>query len=271
MLRCEWNELRDRNEARCARILANSEPLVLDDLDWSSPPEGLESDVIDALVYMRDVEGYTDRELVGLTAHRDTLADPLIREFLDLWRAEESGHARALSRFLDWYAGWHDVSVPAQQGPPPAVASVVERLVAATGGPVGDTVTAAHMTWGAANELLTLNGYRLLAARTRVPLLRQLLGRIANQEARHYSFYLLQAEWRLAASPLVRAVIRQVLRRAWTPVGVGDGYKSPGEFRRLLDLLGADEAGRRVISRMDQRFSGLPGLDGLRIYAGLFT
>lgn len=58
------------------------------------------------------------------------------------------------------------------------------------------------MTWGPANDLLTVNGFRLLAARCGHPTHAELLKRIAAQEARHYSFYMLQAEWRLTASPL---------------------------------------------------------------------
>lgn len=63
--------------------------------------------------------------------------------------------------------------------------------------------------------------------------------------------------------------MRQVLTRAWTPVGVGDGYKRPEEFDRLLGYLASGDDGRRVVSRMDQRFSALPGLAGLRIYGNL--
>lgn len=258
---------RQRNEARCGDILEASVPLALDDLPWGEPASVvLDSAVIDALVYMRDVEGFTDRDLVGFTAHRTTLADPLISRFLDVWRVEEAGHAQAIDVFLRWYGARCSVEIPPRQLPPPASAPIYERALAYVGGPVGSVVTAAHMTWGAANELLTLNGYRLLAARCGHPLLAELLRRIAAQESRHFSFYVLQAEWRLASSRLARATLRRVLTKAWTPVGVGDGYKSPDEFGRLLAFLARGEDGRRTIARMDRRFAGLPGLQGLTIY-----
>ena len=60
--------------------------------------------VIDTLIYMRDVEGFTDRDLVGLVAHRTTLADPVIRRFLDLWRSEERVHSEVIDRYLRAYA-----------------------------------------------------------------------------------------------------------------------------------------------------------------------
>lgn len=247
--------------------MARSGLLETADLDWDRAGEvELDDDALATLVYMRDVEGFTNRDLVGLTAHPATHRDQLVVAFLDAWRAEEAEHARALDRFLDAYATRRGVAVPPMQAPPPAVVPATERALVLATRPVGHVVTAAHMAWGAANELLTMNGYRLLARRTGHPLLQTLLGRIAAQEARHYSFYLLQAEWRLAASPLARAVLPRMLRRAWTPVGIGDGYKRPSEFRRVLHYLADGDAGARAVRVMDRTFSSLPGFDGLRIY-----
>lgn len=257
---------RTRNERRCARLLDSATPLVTDDLDWEAVPRTeVDPAVIECLVYMRDVEGFTDRDLVGLTAHRTTMGDPLIRRFLGIWRSEEAGHTQALDRFLSQYSA-RGVALPPRQMPPPSVAPLRERALARVGGPVGAVVSATHMTWGAANELLTLNGYRLLAERCGHPVLATLLTRIAAQEARHYSFYLMQAEWRLAASRSVRWALRRVLERSWTPVGIGDGYKTPEEFARVLGFLGRGADGQRAIDRMDARFSALPGFEGLRIF-----
>lgn len=259
--------LRSRNETRCLRILDAASPLRVSDLAWGGVSRvEVAPAVIDTLVYMRDVEGFTDRDLVGLTAHRNTLRDPIVGRFLEIWRAEEAGHAAALGEFLDRYGAGDRPAIPPRQLPPPAVAPWRERVVARVGGPVGEVVTTAHMVWGAANELLTLNGYRLLAARCRHPQLAELLGRIAAQEARHYSFYLLQAEWRLTASRTARKALPRVLDKAWTPVGVGDGYKQPSEFARVLTFLASGVDGDRAIDRMDRRFAALPGMSGLRIF-----
>jgi hypothetical protein len=258
--------VRERNEPRCRRLLDTAQPLALDDLAWDAiAAHDLDPDVIHCLVYMRDVEGFTDRDLDGLTAHPTTLADPLIAEFLGLWRREEAGHTAALDRFL---TAWDPAAaiVSPRQHPPQHRPGRLERVVARLGGPVGDVVAAAHMTWGAANELLTLNGYRLLARRCRHPVLGTLLERIAAQEARHYSFYLLQAQWRLQESRLARQSLRLVLERAWTPVGVGDGYKRPDEFGQVMAYLASGEDGATVIDRMDRRFAALPGFEGLNIF-----
>jgi rubrerythrin len=258
---------RRHNEARCARILAASEPLALDDLDWHRVGHvELDRGVIDTLVYMRDVEGFTDSYVAGLGAHRTTLADPLIARFLDVWRNEEAGHADAVDRYLRTYADALGVDVPERQPSPTSRVPLYERGLARIGGPLGRLVAAAHMAWGAANELLTLNGYRLLAARCGDPVLAELLRRIAAQESRHYSFYLLQAEWRLAGSRPTQALLRRILRRSWTPVGVGDGYKDRSEFAVVLGYLRSSEDADRVIDRMDRRFAALPGLADVRIY-----
>lgn len=261
--------LRDSNERRCRRILSSAAPLQTSDLPWDEiGHHRVAPAVIDCLVYMRDVEGFTDRDLVGLVAHRSTLADPVIRPFLDIWREEEAGHARALDSFLRRYAEATGTAIPARQMPPPAAVCLVERVVARLGGPVGRTVTAAHMTWGAANELLTLNGYRLLARRCGHPLLEELLARIAAQEARHFSFYFLQAQWRLSSSRLARAALSRVMSDAWTPVGIGDGYKPQSEYEVVLTYLSSGEDGQRAIDRMNEHFRRLPGFERSEIYRG---
>jgi len=263
----DGDELRDRNEQRCTRILEHAAPLAVDDLAWHAVGDvELDPRVIASLIYMRDVEGFTDRDLVGLTAHRTTLGDPLIHRFLPIWRAEEAGHAAALDQYLQAYGEATGTAVPDRQLPPPAAAPLRERVIACIGGPVGRVVAAAHMAWGAANELLTLNCYRLLAERCGDPVLSELLTRIAAQESRHYSFYLLQAEWRLAQSPLARRVLRRVLRSSWTPVGIGDGYKQPSEFAVVMRYLGEGADGDTTVTRMDTRFASLPGFAGVHIY-----
>jgi hypothetical protein len=129
--------------------------------------------------------------------------------------------------------------------------------------PVGHVVTAAHMTWGAMNELLTMKGYRLLAERSRHPVLAELLPRIAAQEARHYSFYLLQAEWRLQESRIARRVLPALIRKTWTPVGVGGDYKQPVEFDRVLAYLASGRTGLDALAVMDRTVARLPGFAGL--------
>jgi hypothetical protein len=266
-----WRSVRQRNEKRCEKLLEAFAPIDVDEIDWSGVSDHeLEPDSISCLVYMRDVEAFVDRELVGLPGHPNTVGDPIIGRFVDLWREEEQRHSKVLGRFLDLYAAARGIEIQPRQPSPPSVPTRLERLIVHLGGPVADTVTATHMAWGAANELLTLNGYRILARRCDHPLLAELLNRIADQEARHYSFYLLQAEWRLAASRTARTVVPHLMRRAWTPVGVGSDFKRPEEFDAVMRYLArGDDAA--TVDRMDNRFSRLPGLASLRIFGDVLT
>jgi hypothetical protein len=263
--------LRAHNEARCERLVARSSLVEVDDLAWDDVgTRAVDDGVLACLVYMRDVEGFTDRDLVGVVAHPNTLGDPLVARFLAAWRSEEAAHARALDRYLTTYADRRGVVLPSVQ-PPPADVPPSERLLLAMTRPIGHVVTAAHMVWGAANELLTMHGYRLLARRCGDPVLAELLTRIAAQESRHYSFYVLQAQWRLDESWLARVVLRSVMRRSWTPVGIGEGYKSPADFDHVLDYLAVDERGAQVVDVMDATFTRLPGFDDVRIFERAVT
>jgi rubrerythrin len=263
---------RHRNEARCRRLIARSALLDTSDIDFAAAPAvELDGGALACLVYMRDVEGFTTRELTGLAGHPTTLADPVVRRFLTAWRAEEAEHARALHRFLEAYCAGRDLPLPPPQPAPSATPSLTERVTVALSRPVGHVVTAAHMTWGALNELLTLHGYRLLARRCGNPVLGPLLTRIAAQEARHYSFYVLQAEWRLHASRLARRALPAIIGRNWTPVGVGPGYKQPGDFDRVMAYLAAGADGHHAIRVMDQTLSRLPGFAQLQPYGRLAT
>lgn len=269
--RARGAHLRAECEARCERLVDRSALLDTGDLDWDAVGlHAVDDGVLACLVYMRDVEGFTDRDLVGVVAHPNTLGDPLIRRFLDAWRAEEAAHARAIDRYLARYAERRGVALPEMQAPPTEIPSS-ERVLLTLTRPIGHVVTAAHMVWGAANELLTMHGYRLLARRCGDPVLAELLTRIAAQESRHYGFYRLQAQWRLAASPLARLVLRRIMRRSWTPVGIGEGYKAPAEFDQVLGYLAVDERGAQAIGTMDAAFTRLPGFDGVRIYERAVT
>ena len=259
--------IRERNRQREIRLLERSGLLDTDDLDWDAVGRNeLHPETLAVLVYMRDVEGFTPSYLEGLGGHRATAADPVVSRFLATWEAEETEHARAIDRYLELYAAARGVTIAPQQAPR-SEPGLAERLLVALSRPLGAVVTATHMAWGATNELLTLNGYRLLAARNECPILTDLLGRIAAQESRHYSFYYLEAEWRMGSNRLVRAVVRRLLRRAWTPVGVGDGYKRPDEFDRVLRHLTSSPTSAATVSRMDSRIGRLPGCADLTLFA----
>ncbi len=257
---------REKNQARCERLLERSELLDTTGIDWASVGTvPISRATIVTLIYMRDVEAFTNRYLSGLVAHPATLGDPLVAAFLPIWQREEQAHADALDAYLRLYAERRGIDLPKVQTPPPVNDS--ERWLVRATRPIGHVVTAAHMTWGAANELLTMTGYRLLAHRCGDPVLKDLLLRIAAQESRHYGFYYLQAEYRLAQSRLARTILPRIMRKAWTPVGVGEGFKSAAEFDEVLAYLCDGADGAKAIVAMDATFERLAGLDGVGIFA----
>ena len=138
--------LRADNEARCRHILDRSGLLEVDDLDWSAVGAvELDQGVLDTLVYMRDVEGFTDSYVAGIGADRTTLSDPLVRDFLAVWQAEEAVHSQAITRFLDAYSEARGTEVPPLQPSPASDIPRYERVLMHVGGPVGTLVAAA--TW----------------------------------------------------------------------------------------------------------------------------
>lgn len=258
--------IRARNERRCRRLLQKSEILATDDLDWDSVGQhALHPATIATLIYMRDVESFTPSYLDGLGSHPATLNDPIAGAFLDVWENEEQAHADALDHYLDRYAAVRGVDIPATQASPPAMGRLAAGSLRTITRPVGHVVTAMHMAWGAVNELLTMNGYRMLAARDEDPVLTELLSRIAAQEARHYGFYFLQAEWRLAESRLARSLVPRLLERAWTPVGVGEGYKDERDFDVVFAHLASGDGADRLAG-MNATIARLPGCDDLALY-----
>jgi hypothetical protein len=191
---------------------------------------------------------------------------------------EELWHGEALSRFLgeagvrldgDSPVGWDD--------PYPSRVDRVARVRRRSGAsgwrrPVAmfagsllfRDFPAVHMTWGAVNELSTLTAYRRLIARTRHPVLADLLRRIVRDERRHYSFYRGEAQRRLAQSRTARRITRVALDRWWAIVGTGVRPQAETDFV-VLYLFGDDE-GRRAGRAMDSTVESLPGLAGLRLF-----
>lgn len=120
------------------------------------------------------------------------------------------------------------------------------------------------MTWGAVNELTTLNGYRRVIARTRHPVLRELLGRIVKDERRHFAFYFNQARIRLASSARAQHLVRWALDRFWQPVGTGVRPQEETDFV-IVSLFG-DPEGRSLVEQLDADVDRLPGLGGLQLF-----
>jgi hypothetical protein len=120
------------------------------------------------------------------------------------------------------------------------------------------------MAWGAVNELSTMTAYERMIARTSNPVLADVLHRIVRDERRHYSFYRVEAERRLAASASARRLTRLALRRLWAIVGTGVRPQSETDFV-VVHLFGDDD-GIRAARGMDAAVDRIPGLGGLQLF-----
>jgi hypothetical protein len=261
------------------RYLRNSRRLDLSELDWDDIPNHPLSDGdIMSMHYMMDIEAHTVIYLRDLLATR-AAGDPYVTGFLCCWVYEELWHGEAFSDFLRAYG----IELPAEPKLPNGSTPLPTRpnrtrrlreqlgaghrmslLPTMLGSILMRDFVALHMTWGAINELTTLTGYHQLIRRSRHPVLRQMLGRVIQDERRHFAFYRAQAKARLSANARVGKVVRLALKAFWTPVGAG--VKSQEEVDALaIYLFGDCDKGREAIREIDATVSELPGLAGLTL------
>src|SRR5207247_10031931 len=122
---------------------------------------------------------------------------------------------------------------------------------------------ALHMTWWAVNELSTLTAYHRLIAKTRHPVLVELLDRIIKDERRHFAFYRAQARMRLGRSKQARSVTRWALQHLWAPAGTGVRPQQETDF--TIAYLFGEEEGPRAAEEMDATIGELPDLQDLGV------
>jgi hypothetical protein len=245
------------------RYLRASKKLDLEGIDFDRVAEfPLTPGEIRTLTYMMDIERHTViylRELLSTSAAND----PDVTAFLSLWVYEEFWHGEALGRFLRAAGVEHQTQRTTQireyAGAGKALANALKMLA----GKILPDFVAVHMTWGAMNEISTLAGYQRLIARTRHPILTQLLGRIIKDERRHFAFYYNQARVRLEENPRAQRLVRRTLGAFWTPVGTGVTLHDEPDF--VVCHLFGDDDGLASVREMEREMSKLPGLGGMRL------
>jgi rubrerythrin len=232
------------------RYLDVSKRVDLNGIDFDAAAKlPVNADEIRCLTYMMDVESHTIVYLRGLL-NTCAIEDPEIAAFLSCWAYEEFFHGRALRQLLR--------ACGTAQPAPLATRVTFQEL--ATGFLCRFTphLSAAYLTWGAVQELSTLEGYGLLARRTQNPVLAELLRRIIKDERRHFSFYYNKARAHLKARGAQR-LTSFLIRRFWTPVG--EGVKAHEETNWMLQFLFSDAYGRKAAERIDSTMRQLPGLE----------
>jgi len=218
---------------------------------------------VPVLFYMRDVEFFTDiyyKELL----RTPTGKDPVIRKFMERWSVEEIQHAELLNRFLE------EAGIPTSKrwqaeakGRIPWRYSVEAYLLDYAVRPFGRYFHAAHMVWGAINEITTLQGYRRLSQLAAHPVLTNLLTGIMQEESIHSNFYWSIARLKLSQAKFSRDLAQFIIRKFWTPVG--QGAKPARETHYVIATLFRGPSGLEFFERtVASRIRKLPGFAGFR-------
>ena len=234
------------------RFMSGSRPIDLDGIDWDAIPDHpIPDDIIRILRYMQDVESHTvvfPRTIFSKRALEDEHVGP----FLICWLYEEGMHGRALSKFLD--CAGHPI--PPRTRARSTVRDHVDRAVTRMMSAAWKDFLALHMTWGAVHECTTIQAYKRLVQQNDHPILNDLLQRIIRDEARHFAFYIWQAEQRLAR-PRVARMVRAIMTRFYTPVGAS--HQPDALARWVSAFLFDSEDGRRAAKHVDVSIARLPG------------
>jgi rubrerythrin len=261
------------------KYLRASKKVDLEGMPWDEVARyPLSTEEARCLAYMMDIESHTVIFLRDLLATRVAF-EPEVTAFLSCWVYEELWHGEAFSRFLG-EAGF--VLAPDAERPKGDTAypsrvgrnTWIRHKIAGKGwwSHVGTIVGSAfyrefvalHMTWGAVNELSTLQSYHRLIATTQNPTLIELLNRIIKDERRHFAFYRSQARMRLARSESARKVTRWGMEKLWAPVGTGVRPQAETDF--VVTHLFGNTDGLAVAREMDGVIRELPGFEGSHIY-----
>jgi hypothetical protein len=243
------------------RFMSGSRPIDLEGIEWSAIAEHpLSSDVVKILTYMQDVESHT---VVFPTTFfsRRALDDECVGPFLICWLYEEGMHGRALSRFLE--CAGHPL--PARTRGRVTLRDHLDRAVTKLISSAWSDFLALHMAWGAVHECTTIHAYRRLIEQNEHPILNDLLRRIIKDEARHFAFYMWQAEQRLAR-PRVARIVRGIMDRLYTPVG--SSHQPEPLARWVSAFLFAGDAGRAAATHIDRTIAKLPGFADAALLSG---
>lgn len=239
------------------KYVRHSRKVDISDLDLSRAADyPLTTDEIRCLTYMMDIEGHT---IVYLKSILNTCAikDPQTTAFLSCWAYEEFFHSYTLRQFLE--ASGVDVSENrvAEVQQQASLRVWLEQMVASLICQMSKHFHAVYLTWGAISELTTLEGYGVLAGRTRNPLLAEILRRLAKDERRHFSFYYNKARTQLQPKNAQR-LTKFILQKFWMPVG--EGVKPDSEVEWIGNYILGDASGEAVAARIDQTIARLPGM-----------
>lgn len=202
------------------------------------------------LTYLRDIEASVWNVYFQELVRTPTGKNPVVRAFLESWKIDEDHHAKILDKVLEVGGGaW------VTQRHVPWDASWIARLL-------GERLFGGvHMTIGAVNELMTMFGYRQIAARVQAtnPALSRILLDIAHDEGYHTGFYLSGARHYLSDSRWAQWLTAFACRFATAGVGVGVRKREEAYAVFAYILQGVHE---KFLKKVAEPIRKLPGQEG---------
>ncbi len=246
--------------------LAASHKIEFEDLDWAQArAAGLTGRETEMLQYFADVESQSVFYMLEV-AKLEVARDPDLLSFLTMWNYEEYFHSHAISRLLrecgatTQPASTRATGLRARARLRARLEDLAQVTMAKT---MPKAFLALWMSWGAAQEMLTAQGYEEIARTTRNPVLAELFRRIAKQERRHFAYYYISARERLTDFTGGQRLVRFIFERNFNPVG--SGVKSPAEQAGFLAHIFPGPRLFEAFGELDDKLEALPGLAGMRV------
>ncbi len=249
--------LPERLQFDVERYVRLSRKVDISDLDLSQAAHyPISDEEIRALTYMTDIESHT---IVYLRAILNTCAieDPQTTAFLSCWAYEEFFHGHTLRQFLNAVGVPISATRIAEVQKATSLLEWLKELGSSVLCRFSSHFHAAYLTYGAISELSTLEGYGVLARKTRNPILAEIVRRLAKDERRHFSFYYNKARLQLRSRNAQR-LTNFIIRHFWLPVG--GGVKPDSEVDWILSFILGDPQGADIARRIDETIGKLPGL-----------
>jgi len=240
------------------KYVRNSKKVDISDMDLSQAANyPITEDEVRALTYMCDIESHT---IVYLRAILNTCAveDPQTTAFLSCWAYEEFFHGNTIRQLLDAIGAPLSSTRMAEVQHASSTKEWLKELGSSILCRCSRHFHGAYLTYGAISELSTLEGYGVMARRTKNPILAEVVRRLAKDERRHFSFYYNKAKLELHARRS-QQLTSFVIRNFWLPVG--GGVKADSEVSWILSFILGDPEGAEIAHRIDTTIAKLPGLE----------
>jgi hypothetical protein len=232
-------------------------------VDWSSlknrTPLLPSPDIGRVILALALIEGDSQVMRRKLATTRADRNDVLL-EFIAIWLAEEGEHSRALKHLARLF-GTTSIDCDYRRPLRDLRAFVTWPVLHAARFLPG--LTATYCTLGAIQESIALTTYNHVAALVDDVDCKEVLRRIAVQEAGHMRFYRHAARLLLSESRIAQLATSALIKQLWRPPGMD--LLGPKVFSEIFAPLLSTRRYTDALASLDRTISQLPGLGNVKI------